>query len=153
MQQKAQDDIDSTKQKIENHRALQLAVNVTGQLDDAVNQALASIKSDGSSSSSDDSQSVQDSSKSFSPIQKQLKKSHVQTILDKSSKLDPSNPKQFHQDLLDIQTANRQIQLDLSGQIQDALKDLRDSKATMSSNGADNAINQMRGSLNIMSNE
>lgn len=149
-----------TRGDLKNYVALKMALNLTEEIGGAVNQALATIKSDGDDSG-DSSDSTQSStSDSLGVLSKILKKesfgsSGQQTIQDrldgmsnKADSLDPTDdPATLQAQLEEIDTANKENQKDLSNQENAALKQSNTSNLKQSIDSLNKLIEPLKGML------
>jgi len=151
-----QDGKEITRGDLKNYVALKMALNLTEEIGGAVNQALASIKSDG-----DDSGDSSDSSKSDSlgVLSKILKKEFLGTngeaikdrldgMSKKADSLDPTDdPETLQTQLEEIDTANTQNQKDLSNQATAALKESNTTDLKQSIDSLNKLIEPLKGML------
>lgn len=154
-----QDGKEITRGDLKNYVALKMALNLTEEIGGAVNQALATIKSDGDDSG-DSSDSTQSStSDSLGVLSKILKKesfgSSGQTIQDrldgmsnKADSLDPNDdPANLQAQLEEIDSANKENQKYLSNQANAALKQSNTSNLKQSIDSLNKLIEPLKGML------
>ena len=154
-----QDGTEITRGDLKNYVALKMALSLTEEIGGAVNEALASIKSDGDDSGGSSDSTQNSTSNSLNVLSKLLKKesfsSSGQTIQDRldgmSDKADSLNPTDdpsiLQAQLEEIDSANKENQKDLSGQVAAALVQSNTTHLKESTNSLNKLIQPLKNLL------